>query len=203
MENDQVRIYLGYVNEPRNAFIGKSKLGDSVYTPRTSLLRYFQDGRASIDDLLSSVLKEEDVIVPVGSVVLQEYLLVFTVLLLIGKGQYLSHLIERNYGDDKLPFFECPRFFPKPIDGSFFEAFCNIQWRFCPVRLSSNPVNFHLESEQILPLRSKVLVKSDSTSNVFQVELHEEYDPFTKNGSQRVEALNEEVVFSFNSLSER
>lgn len=174
----EVQKYLTFLNDPHNAYPGASKTSDSIYTPRSVLLRYFTNGQGSIDGLLGVILKEEGHIIPASDTVLEQYLAVFTVLLSIGQAHYLNRFIERDYNDDRLPFLDRPRHFPKADSGSFFDAFFDAQWRFCPVRLAKNPINLQIEPEQILPLKSKEKIKSNGNSTIYRVKLHEDYDPF-------------------------
>lgn len=178
VHNVDVQRYLAFLNDPHNAYPGASKTPNSTYTPRSVLLRYFTNGQGSIDGLLAVVLKEEENHIPTSDTVLEQYLAVFTILLSIGKAQHLNRFIERDYNDDRLPFFDRPRHFPKTESGSFFDAFFDAQWQFCPVRFAKNPVNLQIEPEQILPLKSKEKIKSNARSTIYRVELHEDYDPF-------------------------
>ena len=105
----EVRKYISFLDNERNCYLGQSKIGSSVYTPRTVLAKYFADGEGSIEEMLRAVMKEEEHIIPAGDTVLQQYLALFTILLTIGQGHHLNRFIERDYNDDRLPFFDKPR----------------------------------------------------------------------------------------------
>lgn len=179
----EVQKFLAFLREEQTIYLGESKAEASIYTPRSDLLRYFADGRGSLDDLLKAVLKEEEHIIPASETVIQQYLAVFTILLSIGQAQYLNRFIERDYNDERLPFFDRPRHFPKAVTGSFFDAFFDAQFRFCPIRFAKNPVNLQIEPEQILPLRNKQQIKVVGPAITYKVELHGDYDPFVEDSS--------------------
>lgn len=174
--------FLTFLNDARNIFKGYSKSSDDRYTPRSILSRYFADAGSSIENLLKEVLEDEEHI-PQGETVLNQYLTVFSILLSIGKGKYLNRCIERDYSDEKLPFFDRPRHFPKSDEGSFFDSFFDAQWRFCPARITKNPVNFQIEPEQILPLKRREQIATNATSTTYLVEFYEEYDSLSENNS--------------------
>lgn len=173
---------LAFLDNERNIFKGFGKSSEDKYIPRSSLSRYFTDEGGSIESLLEEVLKDEEH-APQAETVLNQYLVVFAILLSIGKGQYLSRCIERDYSDDKLPFFDRPRHFPKSEEGSFFDSFSDAQWRFCPVRINKNPVNFQIEPEQILPLRRREQISRNESSTTYLVEFHEEYDSLSEDSA--------------------
>lgn len=177
----EVQKYLRFINQDSNIFRGQSKTSEQLYTPRLLLLGYFTNGNGSIDKLLQEVLADgEEHVVPAGETILDQYLAILTILLTIGQARYLNRFVERDYSDDRLPFFDRPRHFPKSEAGSFFDSFFDAQWRFCPVRFAKNPVNLQIEPEQIIPLKSKEELYSDSASITYRVELHEEHDTFAE-----------------------
>lgn len=173
-----VQKYLKFLEDDSTAFCSSAKTVSNVFTPRSILLRYFTAGQNSIEELLRVTLQEDAHTIPAAGDVLKNYLVVFTILLKIDKAPFLKRFIERDYNDKRLPFFDKPRHFPKEESGSFFEAFSDTQWRFCPVKLPKNSLSFELEHEQILPLRSKKKVHEDVNSITYRVELHEDYDSF-------------------------
>ncbi|KAK5074750.1 hypothetical protein LTR64_000955 [Lithohypha guttulata] len=175
-QSNESQAYLVYLSLARNAFIGTSKTSDNIYTPRSVLLKYFTDDYSSLDRLLKAVLKEEQDTLPASETILQHYLATFTILLSLGKGRYLNRFIERGYNDERLPYFECPRFFPD--SASFFGAFVDAQWRYCPVRFPKDPVNLQIEPEQILPVKRLDQISNDGTAVIHRVEIHADYDPF-------------------------
>lgn len=174
--------FLNFLDDERNIFKGFSKSSEARYIPRSVLFRYFTEGSSSIEELLKEVLEDEEH-VPQADTVLNQYLVVFSILLSIGKGKYLVRCIERDYSDDKLPFFDRPRHFPKSEEGSFFDSFFDAQWRFCPTRITKNPVNFQIEPEQILPLKRKEKIASNTSSTTYLVEFHDEYDSLSEDSS--------------------
>lgn len=192
----EVQKYLRFINQESNIFRGQSKTSEHLYTPRLLLLQYFTNGSGSIDRLLQEILEqEEEHVFPAGGTILEQYLGTLTVLLTIGQARYLNRFIERDYSDDRLPFFDRPRHFPKSESGSFFDAFFDAQWRFCPVRFAKNPVNLQIEPEQIIPLKSREKLNSGVHSATYRVELHEEYDTFVEVPSTFVADLGSSRVW--------
>lgn len=167
--------FLSFLQNDRNILTGYSKSSEDKYIPRSVLTRYFTLDGGSLDGLLKEVLEEEEHITQADTI-LQQYLAVFAILLSIGKGKYLNRCVERDYNDERLPLFDRPRHFPKSEHGSFFDEFFDAQWRFCPVKLTKNPVNLQIEPEQIFPLRRREQVGSNTSSTTYLVEFHEEYD---------------------------
>lgn len=167
--------FLSVLNDDHNIFKGYSKSSENRYIPRSVLARHFAIGGGSLDTLLRETLEEEEHI-PQAETILHQYLDVFSILLSIGKGKFLNRCVERDYSDERLPFFDRPRHFPKSEDGPFFDAFFDAQWKFCPAKMTKNPVNFQIEPEQILPLKRREQIASGASSTTYLVELHEEYD---------------------------
>ena len=174
--------YLSFLEDERNKFSGQSASPDNLYTPRSILTSYFVGGQGSLDDLLKEVLKEEAHIPP-AEIVLDRYLLVLTILLSIGKAEILSRFIERDYNDERLPFFDRPRHFPRPGGVSFFDQFFDAQFRFCPVKFVKHSVNLEIDPQQILPLTNKKLVAKYGLCTTYQIYVHEEYDSFVQDSN--------------------
>lgn len=173
--------YLQFLGKETTVFNGQSKTSEHIYTPRSLLVRYFAHEGGSIDRLLHEVLEQDEAhVFPASSTILEEFLGILTVLLKIGQARYLNRFVERDYSDDRLPFIDRPRHFPKSETGSFFDSFFDAQWRFCPVRFVKNPINLQIEPEQIIPLKRKERLYSDANCVTYRVRFCEEYDSFAE-----------------------
>ena len=104
------------------------------------------------------------------------HLAVFSVLLSINKGIYLSTFIRHDHmADAGLPFLTCDAW-PDAVQ-YIFEEFYEAQWKFCPKRL--DPRHLHdiwLDKDIVMPFRKKRVLKGGEDSVIFKVELFEEYN---------------------------
>ncbi|KAK4940175.1 hypothetical protein LTR66_014940 [Elasticomyces elasticus] len=175
--------FLNFLDEPENAITGVSKAESTIFTSSAALQRYLGHGN-TLSRLIRTLLPEEDRILE-PSLILTEYVAVFSTLVTFGHAHLLKRFVDSNFSDEKLPILDKPRRFPKAQDGQdIFEAFFAAQWRFCPLEFRRDKVGVFVEPEQILPIISKELVTKTSTVTTYKVTVHEDYDPFCEgNGS--------------------
>lgn len=173
----EIQKYLAYLESDKCALSGRCGGSSIAFIPRRSLLSYFGQQTRCIEQLLREAFQEDAHTISEAQVILDHFLVVFTILLRIGKALALPRFVERDYTDERLPFFDRPRHFPK-LDSPFFEAFFDAQWTFCPVKLPKNPENYELEPEQILPLAEKHKIAENTGLCIYRAKIHQEYDPF-------------------------
>jgi hypothetical protein len=104
------------------------------------------------------------------------YLVVFAILVFIGKGIYITRFIPHNDLDDEhLPF---QHFGGWPDDClEFKEQFFKAQWQFCAQSLKIGRLNeTRLSSEVIVPITRRTLLKKGVVSSTYVVDIHPEYD---------------------------
>jgi len=109
-------------------------------------------------------------------VIRDNYVVVFAVLLKIGKGAYIKHFTsEDSLVDDRLPFTTSNGW---TKDSSyFFEDFYEAQWQFCAKRLERGRLNDNrVPKEIVMPFKKMDVLKKGPDSTVFRVEIFPEYN---------------------------
>jgi hypothetical protein len=105
------------------------------------------------------------------------YLAVFAILILIGKGIYITRFIPHdNLDDQHLPF---QHFEGWPDDDclDFKEQFFKAQWQFCAQPLKIRRLNdTRLSPDVIVPITRRTLLKKGIVSSIYVVDIHPEYD---------------------------
>lgn len=142
------------------------------FVPRSVLRVYFTERK--IKDFLDLYHIERHK----WEAISNDYLAVFTILLLIGKGNFiLSFLPYNNLSDAHLPFYNCANW--EPICHDLFEVFTKDQWAFCAQELRPDRLDdkwFH--GDLIIPIITRSPLKS-SDSTTFKVEVHSDYNLLT------------------------
>jgi hypothetical protein len=149
---------------------------NTPFLPFPQLQRHFSD-RPRMTKILNALLQDKAHFVDCD-VVLQKYARVFSILLLIGKGRYIEHVIQYDsLCDDKLPFGkQRPENFPfETTDAQFFPRFYEEQWRFCAPELHKN-MNKRFETQRILPIIHKRRLAEGGSAVLHKIILHEAYN---------------------------
>lgn len=117
----------------------------------------------------------------------QNCIIVFSILLLIGKGPFISEFIQHEeLWDVKLPFSLRPSRFPPSPDGDrFFDSFFQQQWQFYPHTFRQNVINAQVENERVLPILDKQLLGEGSSAFIYKIKLHPDYDKLRNLGDSR------------------
>jgi len=104
------------------------------------------------------------------------HLAVFSVLLSINKGIYISTFIRHDHmADVGLPFHSCDAW-PEAVQ-YIFDEFYKAQWKFCPKRLISRQLHdIWLDKNIVVPFKEKRILKEGEDSVIFKVELFNEYN---------------------------
>ena len=101
---------------------------------------------------------------------------VFCILLQMKRLEFLPHFIRHyNLSDKYLPFGTRPQHFPDPDDSELFGTFCSHQWPYCAPDITYNTSRI-FEDEIILPIISKVLLKTSSSAILHKIKLHPTYN---------------------------
>ncbi|MCJ1271366.1 hypothetical protein MMC22_011266 [Lobaria immixta] len=106
-----------------------------------------------------------------------QYIRVFTILTLIGKGTYIERVVEfPHLRDSQLPFLKRPCHFPiDPNDSTFWDQFYEKQFAFCPHYFRLNESSM-LEDPYILPIISKEALAQGGSAAIYKIKLHPLYD---------------------------
>jgi hypothetical protein len=110
----------------------------------------------------------------------QYYSKIFTILIIIGKGDRIDHFISYdNLDDDRLPFRSDSDWPPDCRD--FFQEFSNAQWRFCAQPLRKDRLNnTRLYDETIIPITSIKELKRGPDSCIYKVDIYPGYNHLTE-----------------------
>lgn len=158
------------------------------FVPSSKVQAYFQD-IDNIERILAALYGPSELPIDAQEIK-RKYAKVFCILLLIGKGCYIDSFLSRgNLSDNHLPFYERPQSFPPSSSTApdFFEAFFDRQWEFCTPDFEQN-MNKNFEAKEILPIISKQELAGGASANIYEIELHEEYNLL--NLGSKVEAVS-------------
>lgn len=103
---------------------------------------------------------------------------VFSILLLIGKGNFIAHFVQHDQlCDSKLPFFSRPPHFPPTAnDDAFFASFFKSQWQFCPHTFQRGAIDVQIDKECILPIVDMKKLGDGGSALTYKVKLYPAYD---------------------------
>jgi hypothetical protein len=105
---------------------------------------------------------------------------VFSILLLIGKGEFIQHFVQHGQlWDSKLPFSSAQHFPPTASGGAFFDLFYQKQWHFCAYTFDRSVIEAHLEKQRILPIVFKEQLPGGGSALTYKIRLHPAYDYLT------------------------
>ena len=163
-----------------NGTIEPSTIPDRPFIPFSDLETYLK-AQAKTKKLLQALNLER--LHDVNLEMLEEnYLRVFMILILIGKGRYIECFTQRgNLRDSQLPFLEKPTHFPiDPEDPKFWESFYVTQFELCAHHFHRNENYNKIEDPCILPIISKDFIGSGGSADIYKVTLHPYYDKLGK-----------------------
>lgn len=109
----------------------------------------------------------------------KNYLRVFSILVFIGKAEYITQFIRYPGLDDRhLPFLSPthpPHNWP-PIE-EFYPAFYSAQWQFCPQKFAKeNLWNVCFEEDHILPIVEKMQMRKGRSAVIYKIKVLEYYN---------------------------
>ena len=153
-----------------------SNKGDRDFVTSDGLKDYFlKDGSKRLRRLLDIVAPSTSGETTSIEDVTNNHLIVFAILLSIGKGRFVGHFSKREgLSDAKLPFTDKTQF-PTDTEDTLFERFKAKQWIFCAARFESRPEAFW-EPDRILPIIFKTPMKSGGGGETFKIKIHPSYD---------------------------
>lgn len=155
---------------------GPSAAPNRPFMPLPDLEAYLKAHHRT-SKLLRASYPERDHLV-VASLLEECYIRVFTILILIGKGNYIEYFHQHtNLRDHKLPFLEKPAHFPiDPSDPAFWEKFYEKQFTFCAHCFGHNENYIQLEDLCVLPIKSKERLRGGGSAAIYKIRLHPHYD---------------------------
>ena len=166
-----------------------STIPNYLFMPLPDLKNYLKTDRRT-SRLLRAIYSGREHSVAVETVE-NWYIRAFTILILIGKGEYIEHFTQHpNLRDGPLPFLEQPAHFPiDPIDPHFWSKFYQKQFAFY-AHIFRPKDNLILENAIVLPIVSKDILGSGGSAVIYKIELHPFYDELgTAAGSSDVSLL--------------
>lgn len=151
------------------------------FIPTPKLQTYFRDLR-HIQQLLEALFAESERTIHPEEIQ-RNYSIVFSILLLIGKGRYIKCFVRHDHlRDQYLPFKSKPTSFPKAsADVDFFDSFRKQQWEFCARTFEEN-MDKHFDAEEVLPIINMKLLAGGVSAKTFQIILHESYNKLRPRG---------------------
>jgi len=110
------------------------------------------------------------------TLVRERYLVVFSILLSIGKGPFINKFIQHGeLVDERLPFLT--RDVWPEASSEIFDEFYEAQWQFCAKTLVAEGLNdTKLCDNMVMPFKKIELLRDGSDSTISKVELFEEYN---------------------------
>jgi hypothetical protein len=160
---------------------GFSAKVECPFIPVSALKEYLTGSR------IRAILKVLSANQSLDQTICNQYLIVFSILLRIGKARYIEHFTRfRSLSDRFLPFTTLDHS-PDNWPGSsadFFPAFYDEQWRFCALTFDRDQSpEICLDKRQILPIVEKVKLNSGGSANVYKIKLHAAYNDLVDKAS--------------------
>ena len=110
--------------------------------------------------------------------VLEDYIVVFSILHSLGEGTNILYFLRHNsLSDRNLPFKTPPADFPTARE-DLFPRFYDKQWIFCPASFNFNKIGKEWERDRLIPITWKEPLKESQNSNTFKIKIHP--DCYTK-----------------------
>ena len=154
---------------------GPSAKPNCPFMPHQDLEKYLKSDRRT-SRLLRAIYfgREHSVVVETLE---KRCIRAFTILILIGKGEYIEHFIQHpSLQDHPLAFLEKPAHFPiDPSDPHFWDKYYEKQFTFYPHNFRLND-NYILDDSYVLPIVSKDLLGSGGSAAIYKIVLHPFYD---------------------------
>ena len=159
-----------------NGTNGPSATPSSPFMPLPDLESYLKAERRT-SKLLKALFPEREPRVIAEALELF-HIRVFAILILIGKGRFIEHVVQHhNLRDSQLPFLEKPTHFPTdPNDPKFWDLFYEKQFAFCAHIFRDNENDTKLEDCCILPIISKEAFATGGSAAIYKIKLHSHYD---------------------------
>lgn len=133
--------------------------------------------RKCIERLLDALFPDQDMIEqPPSKQIYDQYMRVFSILLCIGHGNFITYFVLfESLQDTKLPFDSVPSHFPKSADGDLFKCFRERQWEFCCPTFSYD-MQIHFQPERILPIIGRERITSGGSAIIYKVHIEDGYN---------------------------
>lgn len=132
--------------------------------------------RKRIELLLKEISRDWDQPALNAEYVRTHYLRPFAILLSVGYGYMITHVVEhQSLRDRYLPFFQEPEGFPKSTACNLFQKFYEEQWQFCAVKLEFD-MNYRLENDYILPIHDKTRIGHGGSAVLYKIDVDDTYN---------------------------
>lgn len=172
-----VADFLHHIEKNRQyAVVDESPTSRRAFVPITALRSYLTC------ENISKLLRSYHLPHHNWKTIQQDYIIIFTILISIGKVPYLQYFLEGR-SDAHLPFrpseaedwhFECRK---------FFTEFSDAQWQFCAQNLEPNRLNGRrIDDKVILPFTKQRRIKHGK--DVYEVEAHPAYNQLVGKGEE-------------------
>lgn len=172
------------VNDTQNEEYSESDERGAFIPIRAATTYLEEDGR--LQEILNAMFHPHGG--PEAEIVLPNYVAIFCILIGTGKGTHIEHFVWHGLNDNHLPLDpqRAPANFPPDTgDGTFYQRFCDKQWKFCvPVFERSMDRNF--PGKLILPIIKKRLVASDGDATLYEVRIHSSYSKLRLDSNPKV-----------------
>lgn len=145
---------------------------EHAFVPEALIYEFFEDDKR-IRKILQALRVEPPGLAHQETIKLR-YRKVFSILLHIGKGQFILNFVEYEHLDDRrLPFETEPNNFPKSADG-LFDQFRKAQWMFHAAEFHHVRIDMRLGADSILPIIKKEKIKDANgvSADLHKVVLH-------------------------------
>jgi hypothetical protein len=178
-----IQEFINWVgNDSSRGILGPAPEVNCPFMPDPKLETYFRNHR-KVREILRALFPDGDL--PVGPEWIgRKCAKVFSILLLIGKGEFIAHFIKHeSLRDNYLPFKSRPIDFPTATnDPRFFESFYKQQWTFCAQVFQYNEIDMRLDKDRILPIIHKEKIAGGGSAVAYKIILHAAYNRLDPRG---------------------
>jgi hypothetical protein len=174
---DPISDFLKWLSENESHAVGDIDAGSgSSFVYLGTVKTYLEENdREKLAEILDVLFQDDGG--PDQEELLTHYLAVFCILLQIGKGEYIDHFVDHEIHDqfEFDPEHIPPKFPSVSGDETFYQMFCEAQWRFCVPDFKENMKKiFH--PKRTLPIVEKRLLATGGSARIYIIKLHNSYD---------------------------
>ncbi|KAF4842412.1 PR5-like receptor kinase [Colletotrichum siamense] len=135
----------------------------------------------SVEKITAVLCHDEDLVLHNPEVVMEHYIVVFSILVLTSKAANLDLFTQLDLSDKSLPLDTTPKSYRDSTYNDVFESFMDMQWKFCPMSLylplGPKPSKRNLLPDVILPISGKEKINPKAneeinTAVLYKTELH-------------------------------
>lgn len=183
-DHPAIQHLIEWVNKTKDRGIRSANSGsgdgieDCYYVSHTRFQEYYRQPQA-VEKLLDALFGKHDPLLEAldAHSIRNKFHKIFTILIFIGRGRFISYFVARGIDDARLPLRSGQNNFPTATsDPGFWTKFDRDQWKFCVSKLDSTVGRTFDANEYILPIRRIRKLGEGGTATAYEIEVPGAYN---------------------------